>query len=587
MAERVSDFLLKRLREWGIHRIYGYPGDGINGDPRRARTVPASDPELDAGAPRGDGGVHGLRARQVHRRGRRLPGDLRPGRDPSAERPLRRQARPSAGRRDRRPAGAHGARRSTISRKSICTTLFKDVAHEYVADGDGRPSRCATSSIARCASRMAQRTVTCIIVPNDVQELRRGRDAAARARHDATPASATRAPRVVPRSDDLQRAAEILNAGEKVAMLVGAGALDATDEVDRGRRPARRRRRQGAARQGGAARRPAVRHRLDRPARHQAELGPDDGLRHAADGRLELPLLGVPARGGPGARGADRHRRADARHPLSDGGQPRRRRRRRRCARCSRCSTRKQDRSWREKIEQGTSASGGSCSRRGRMRRAESDQSRSGSSGSSRRGCPTTRSSPPIRGRRPTGTRATSRSAGHDGLAVGEPRDDGPGRAVRDRGEVRLSRSRRDRAGRRRRDADERQWRADHRSASTGSDWTDPRLIVLVLNNRRPEPGDVGAARDGGRPEATRPRRTCRTSRTRATPSLIGLRGSASTTPTDVGAAWDAALAADRPVRDRGDHRSRGAAAAAAHHVRAGEATSRRRSCRATRTRAG
>src|ERR1700759_3772420 len=30
MAELVADFMLKRLREWGIHRIYGYPGDGIN-----------------------------------------------------------------------------------------------------------------------------------------------------------------------------------------------------------------------------------------------------------------------------------------------------------------------------------------------------------------------------------------------------------------------------------------------------------------------------------------------------------------------------------------------------------------------------
>src|SRR6184192_2563613 len=31
MAELVSDFLLKRLSEWGVKRIYGYPGDGING----------------------------------------------------------------------------------------------------------------------------------------------------------------------------------------------------------------------------------------------------------------------------------------------------------------------------------------------------------------------------------------------------------------------------------------------------------------------------------------------------------------------------------------------------------------------------
>ena len=31
MAELVADFILKRLRDWGVHRIYGYPGDGING----------------------------------------------------------------------------------------------------------------------------------------------------------------------------------------------------------------------------------------------------------------------------------------------------------------------------------------------------------------------------------------------------------------------------------------------------------------------------------------------------------------------------------------------------------------------------
>ena len=31
MKDKVSDFLLKRLSEWGIKRIYGFPGDGING----------------------------------------------------------------------------------------------------------------------------------------------------------------------------------------------------------------------------------------------------------------------------------------------------------------------------------------------------------------------------------------------------------------------------------------------------------------------------------------------------------------------------------------------------------------------------
>ena len=31
MATTVGDVLVKRLDEWGVRRIFGYPGDGING----------------------------------------------------------------------------------------------------------------------------------------------------------------------------------------------------------------------------------------------------------------------------------------------------------------------------------------------------------------------------------------------------------------------------------------------------------------------------------------------------------------------------------------------------------------------------
>src|SRR5437867_8145938 len=31
MAKTVGDFLIERLHEWGVQRVYGYPGDGING----------------------------------------------------------------------------------------------------------------------------------------------------------------------------------------------------------------------------------------------------------------------------------------------------------------------------------------------------------------------------------------------------------------------------------------------------------------------------------------------------------------------------------------------------------------------------
>jgi len=31
MSENVSDFIVKRLSQWGVKRMFGYPGDGING----------------------------------------------------------------------------------------------------------------------------------------------------------------------------------------------------------------------------------------------------------------------------------------------------------------------------------------------------------------------------------------------------------------------------------------------------------------------------------------------------------------------------------------------------------------------------
>jgi pyruvate dehydrogenase (quinone) len=81
------------------------------------------------------------------------------------------------------------------------------------------------------AVRIAQasRSVTCVIVPEDVQE----------AEHSEPPRMHGAAfssvgftdPIVRPRDDDLRRAAEILNAGQKVAMLIGQGAARAADEV--------------------------------------------------------------------------------------------------------------------------------------------------------------------------------------------------------------------------------------------------------------------------------------------------------------------------------------------------------------------
>jgi pyruvate dehydrogenase (quinone) len=110
------------------------------------------------------------------------------------------------------------------------TTLYKDVASEFV-------QVCMVPEqaphLVDRAMRIAKatRSPTCLIFPNDVQEL--PYSAPPRA-HGAVPSSsaAILKPHVVPGNQALQRAAEVLNAGQKVAMLVGQGAKGTLAELE-------------------------------------------------------------------------------------------------------------------------------------------------------------------------------------------------------------------------------------------------------------------------------------------------------------------------------------------------------------------
>jgi pyruvate dehydrogenase (quinone) len=74
-----------------------------------------------------------------------------------------------------------------------------------------------------------RRASTALILPNGLQDLEY--EAPARKHGTVHSGVGYRAPKTIPYSDDLQQAADVLNAGKKVAILVGAGALKATDEV--------------------------------------------------------------------------------------------------------------------------------------------------------------------------------------------------------------------------------------------------------------------------------------------------------------------------------------------------------------------
>jgi pyruvate dehydrogenase (quinone) len=106
--------------------------------------------------------------------------------------------------------------------------LFKDVAGAFVHTAIMPAQvRHLTDRAVRIA--IAQQRVTAIIFPNDLQEL--DYEEPARAHGTLHSGIGYKPPRIVPYEAELRQAAEVLNAGKKVAILVGAGALKATDEV--------------------------------------------------------------------------------------------------------------------------------------------------------------------------------------------------------------------------------------------------------------------------------------------------------------------------------------------------------------------
>ena len=123
---------------------------------------------------------------------------------------------------------ARGAIGGNYQQEVDLPSLFKDVAQEYVhtvmTPDSARHLVDRAFRIAR-----AERTVTCLILPKDVQEL----DAAEPAHAHDTVHTAVGHPKsvLVPVDEELDRAASVLNAGRRVAILVGAGAAGAEKEV--------------------------------------------------------------------------------------------------------------------------------------------------------------------------------------------------------------------------------------------------------------------------------------------------------------------------------------------------------------------
>jgi pyruvate dehydrogenase (quinone) len=226
MSQSVAAFMLARLKEWGITRIYGYPGDGINGllgafheFEDDIEFVQTRHEEIAAFAASAHGKLTGEVGVCMATSG---PGaihllnglyDAKLDHAPVVA-IVGQQARMSLG--------------SNYQQEVDLVTLFKDVASEYVQVCMA-PEQAAHLIDRAIRIAKATRSVTCVIVPNDVQEAEYSAPPHA---HGAVPSSVGYLePSIRPHDADLQRAADLLNAGEKVAMLIGRGALGAEREV--------------------------------------------------------------------------------------------------------------------------------------------------------------------------------------------------------------------------------------------------------------------------------------------------------------------------------------------------------------------
>ena len=226
MSQTVSEFVLERLHQWGVRRIFGFPGDGINGllgafrgQEEKIELVQVRHEEMAAFmacahakltgqvgvcmATSGPGAIHLLNGLY----------DAQMDHAPVVA---------IVGQQDRMAMG--GAYQQEVDLKN----LFKDVAREFIEVGSTpEQMRHLVDRAVRIA--LAERCVTCVVIPKGLQELEYTEPP--RTHGSVHSGIGWNPPRVIPHDDDLRRAADLVNSGQRVAILVGAGALHASDEV--------------------------------------------------------------------------------------------------------------------------------------------------------------------------------------------------------------------------------------------------------------------------------------------------------------------------------------------------------------------
>jgi pyruvate dehydrogenase (quinone) len=226
VAELVADFILKRLRDWGVHRIYGYPGDGING------FLGALD--------RADGDPEFIQARHEEMAAfmacghAKFTGEVGVCIATSGPGAIHLLNGLYDAKLDHAPVVAIVGQQKRVSlgaeyqQEVDLQVLFDDVSEFVQVCMEPAQARHLVDRAVRIA--LDRRAVCTVIIPGDVQE-EKAVESPPREHGAVFSSVGYSRPRILPQDRDLEQAAELLNAGTKVAMLVGQGAAGAADEV--------------------------------------------------------------------------------------------------------------------------------------------------------------------------------------------------------------------------------------------------------------------------------------------------------------------------------------------------------------------
>jgi pyruvate dehydrogenase (quinone) len=226
MSQTVSDFIVQRLHQWGVRHLFGYPGDGING--------------VFGALQRAEGKIGFVQTRHEEMAAfmatayAKFSGQLGvciATSGPGASHLItglydalldHQPVLAIVGQQARNALGGH------YQQELDLVSMFKDVAGAYVMQASS-PAQIRHLIDRSIRIALARRTPTVIILPSDIQD--EPYEDPPRAHGTLHSGIGYSAPSIKPRDADLDRAAEVLNAGKKVAMLIGAGALHATEEV--------------------------------------------------------------------------------------------------------------------------------------------------------------------------------------------------------------------------------------------------------------------------------------------------------------------------------------------------------------------